>query len=202
MRCYVAAMTLLSAVVMLFFVMDPLGNIPLYLSALRDVDPARRKLVVARELLIALVILLSFLFIGTSLLAALHVSQAALTAAGGIVLLMIAIRMVFPSETKSLREEVEAEPFVFPLAVPYVAGPSVMATEMLLMSREPHRWLTWVTAIVLAWMATAVILLAAGNLRRLVGDRALTAMERLMGMLLVTVAVEMLMMGIRQYLET
>ena len=136
MGCYVAAMTLLSAVVMLFFVMDPLGNIPLYLSALRDVDPARRKLVVARELLIALVILLSFLFIGTTLLSALHVSQAALTAAGGIVLLMIAIRMVFPSETKSLREEVQAEPFVFPLAVPYVAGPSVMATEMLLMSRE------------------------------------------------------------------
>ena len=116
-------------------------------------------------------------------------------------LLLIAIRMIFPTTTMNLREDVQAEPFIFPLAVPYVAGPSVMATELLMMSREPQRWPVWVTAVFVAWLASAIILLLAGNLQKLLGDRALTAMERLMGMLLVTVAVDMLMEGIAEYLQ-
>jgi multiple antibiotic resistance protein len=193
-------MTLISAAVLLFFVMDPLGNVPLFLATLRAVDPARRKAIVRRELGIALIVLLIFLFIGPFLLSYLHVSRAALTASGGIVLLLIAVRMIFPTDTRSMREEVTSEPFIFPLAVPYVAGPSVMATELLLMSQEPGRWLVWVVAVVLAWAASAVILYCSGMLQRLLGDRALTAMERLMGMLLVMVAVEMLMRGVAEYL--
>lgn len=192
-------MSLLSAAILLFFVMDPLGNVPLYLSALRDVPAERRTRVVLRELLIALGVLLGFLFAGSAILDALGISQAALTTAGGIVLLLIAVRMIFPSQTMTLTEHVHAEPFIFPLAVPYVAGPSAMATALLLMSTEPERWATWVAAVVLAWTATALILLAAGSLQRLMGERALTAMERLMGMLLVTVAVEMVMSGIRDF---
>jgi multiple antibiotic resistance protein len=165
------------------------------------VEPARRRPIVRRELVIALAILLAFLFLGPSLLAGLHVSQAALTAAGGIVLLLIAIRMIFPTSEETLRERVETEPFIFPLAVPYVAGPSVMATELLLMSREPERWPVWVAAVFLAWIPAAIILSLAGSLQRLLGDRALTAMERLMGMLLVMIAVQMLMQGIAEYLK-
>lgn len=194
-------MTLISAAVLLFFVMDPLGNIPMFVAALKNVEPARRTRVIARELIFALIILLLFLFLGSALLGALHVSEAALRAAGGIVLLLIAIRMIFPTETLTLREQSAAEPFVFPLAVPYVAGPSVMATELLLMSTEPDRWPTWVVAVILAWIATAVILLLSSQLQRILGDRALTALERLMGMLLVTIAVEMLMQGMAQYLR-
>jgi multiple antibiotic resistance protein len=194
-------MTLVSAAVLLFFVMDPLGNVPLFLATLRAVDPARRSAIVRRELAIALAILLVFLFVGPSLLASLHVSRAALTASGGIVLLLIAVRMIFPTETRSMREEVTSEPFIFPLAVPYVAGPSVMATELLLMSQEPGRWPVWIAAVVLAWSASAVILYFSGGLQRLLGDRALTAMERLMGMLLVMVAVEMLLQGVAEYLH-
>lgn len=194
-------MTLLSAIVLLFFVMDPLGNVPLFLASLKDVAPARRRHVIVRELLIALVVLLAFLFIGQFILNALGVSQAALTGAGGIVLMLIAIRMIFPTSTQNLREEIQAEPFIFPLAVPYIAGPSVMATELLMMSREPERWPVWVTAVVIAWLASSVILFLAGNLQKLLGDRALTAMERLMGMLLITVAVDMLMEGVAEYLQ-
>jgi len=192
-------MTLISAIVLLFFVMDPLGNIPLFLASLKHVEPSRRRKIVARELLIALAALLSFLFLGRYLLDALGVSQAALTAAGGIVLLLIAIRMIFPTETANLKEQVEHEPFIFPLAIPYVAGPSVLATELLMMSREPERWPVWVAAVVIAWLASSVILYLAGDLQKIIGDRALTAMERLMGMLLVTVAVDMLMEGSAQY---
>ena len=193
-------MTLLSAAVLLFFVMDPLGNVPLFLSALRHVDPARYRPVILRELSIALLILVVFLFVGSNLLDLLQVSPAALTAGGGIVLLLIALRMIFPSHERSLREEVDGEPFVVPLAVPYTAGPSTLAMELLLMSQEPARWPVWLGAVVLAWLASAVILYFAGNLRRVLGERGLTAMERLMGMLLVLVAVEMLIRGIADYL--
>jgi multiple antibiotic resistance protein len=194
-------MSLLSASVLLFFVMDPLGNVPLFLSALRHVDPSRYRLVIVRELLIALVILVVFLFVGRYFLELLHVSPAALTAGGGVILLLIALRMIFPSHERSMREEVEGEPLVVPLAVPYTAGPSMLATELLFMSREPDRWPVWLGAVGLAWLASAVILYFSANLRQLLGDRGLTALERLMGMLLVIVAVEMLMGGIAEYLN-
>jgi multiple antibiotic resistance protein len=181
--------------------MDPLGNVPLFLAALRHVDPARHRRIILRELLIALVILLGFLFIGRYLLAALHVSSAALTTGGGVVLLLIALRMIFPPDERSTREGTKEEPFIVPLAVPYTAGPSVLATELLFMSSEPHRWPVWLAALCLAWLASALILYFCGGLRRILGDRGLTALERLMGMLLVLVAVEMLMQGLRQYLR-
>ncbi|HEX6973918.1 MAG TPA: MarC family protein [Vicinamibacterales bacterium] len=194
-------MTLVSASVLLFFVMDPLGNVPMFLAALRHVEQARVRRVIVRELVIALAIMIGFLFIGRFLLDMLHISRAALTAGGGVVLLLIALRMVFPSPESPLREEVIGEPFVVPLAIPYTAGPSMLATELLLMTREPERWPVWLGAVCLAWCASAVILFFATNLRLLLGDRGLTAMERLMGMLLVTVGVEMLLQGLSDYLK-
>jgi multiple antibiotic resistance protein len=194
------AVTLLSASVLLFFVMDPLGNVPMFLSALRHVEHSRVRRVIVRELVIALAIMIGFLFVGRFILGMLHVSRAALTAGGGFVLLLIALRMVFPSSEASLREEVESEPLVVPLAIPYTAGPSMLATELLLMTREPERWPVWLGAVCIAWLCSAVILFFATNLKQLLGSRGLTAMERLMGMLLVTVGVEMLMQGVAEYL--
>lgn len=193
-------MTVMSAAVLLFFVMDPLGNVPLFLTALRRVAPERHRRVILRELAIALVVLVGFLFLGKGLLALLKVSAEALTAAGGVILLLIALRMIFPSSDHSLREDVHDEPFIVPLAVPYTAGPSALATVLLLTSREPARWPEWLLALVLAWLASSVVLYFAGGLSRLLGERGLVAMERLMGMLLVTVAMEMLLGGLRQYL--
>jgi MarC family membrane protein len=195
-------MTLVSASVLLFFVMDPLGNVPMFLAALRHVDHARVRRVIVRELVIALAIMVVFLFLGRFLLGMLHISRAALTAGGGVVLLLIALRMVFPNPESPLREEVTEEPLVVPLAIPYTAGPSMLATELLLMTREPERWPVWLGAVCLAWSASAVILFFATNLRHLLGDRGLTALERLMGMLLVTVGVEMLLQGVSEYLKT
>ena len=193
-------MSLLSAAVLLFFVMDPLGNVPLFLTALKDVDPARQRQVILRELLIALAILILFLFLGRYILGVLHVSRQALTIGGGVVLMLIALRMVFPTSEASLREQVHEEPFIVPLAIPYTAGPSAMATTLLFMSTEPGRWPVWLGAVCLAWLASAVILYFSGGLRRVLGERGLTAIERLMGMLLITVAIEMLLRGIAEYL--
>lgn len=189
-------MTLASAAVLMFFVMDPLGNIPLFLAALSKVDPARQKKVILRELGIALLVLIAFLFVGQTLMSLLHVSARALTTAGGVILMLIALRMIFPAADKPLEEQVFEEPFVVPLAVPYTAGPSALATELLLMNQDPGRWHVWLGAILAAWAASSVILYFATGLQRLLGKRGLVAVERLMGMLLVTVATQMLMEGV------
>jgi MarC family membrane protein len=190
-------MTIVSAALLLFLVMDPLGNIPFFLTGLKYVDPARQRRVIVRELLIALGALGIFLFAGRYLLQLLHVSEPALTLAGGVILLLIALRMIFPAGERPLHEDVEGEPFIVPLAIPYVAGPSALATEILLMSREPERWPEWLAALLLAWFATAVIILAGSALRRYLGQKGLIAMERLMGMVLITVAVQMMLNGVR-----
>jgi multiple antibiotic resistance protein len=189
--------TVISAAMLLFLVMDPLGNVPFFLTALRDVEPARQRLVVARELLIALGVMIAFLFVGRYVLLLLHISEPALTLAGGVILLLIALRMVFPSVERPLHEDVDGEPFVVPLAIPYVAGPSALATELLLMSREPGRWPDWLLALGLAWGAASVIIYFASGLRHLFGPKGLIAIERLMGMVLITVSIQMLLTGIR-----
>jgi multiple antibiotic resistance protein len=194
-------MTIISAALLLFMVMDPFGNIPFFLSAMKQVDSARQTRVVVRELFFALVALVLFLFLGQYFLGALNISEPALTASGGIILLLIAIKMIFPPQHGSRKEDLEGEPFIVPLAIPYVAGPSALSTVLLFMSREPQRWPEWLTALLLAWLATSAIILVASSLRRHLGKRGLLAMERLMGMVLVTIAVQMLMNGIHQFWE-
>jgi MarC family membrane protein len=186
-----------SAAVLLFLVLDPLGNIPFFVSALQGVAPERRMRVVLRELVIAYGVLVAFLFVGRPLLGLLHITGPALTIAGALVLFIIAVRMVFPSADRDLSEHVGGEPFIVPLAIPYVAGPSAMATVLLLVSREPERWPAWLGALTAAWLATAIILTLGGRLARLLGPKGLVAMERLMGLLLVAVAVQMLLEGLR-----
>jgi multiple antibiotic resistance protein len=192
-------MTTLSAALLLFLVMDPLGNIPLFMTTLKKVEARRQRFVVVRELFIALGVLIAFLFLGQYILRLLHLSETALTTAGGIILMIIAIRMIFPARDKSLHEDVEGEPFVVPLAIPYVAGPSAMATALLLMSREPERWLDWLLAVLLAWAASALIIYFSSYFARFLGEKGLIAIERLMGMLLITVAVQMLLTGIAEF---
>ncbi|MDI1242357.1 MAG: MarC family protein [bacterium] len=192
-------MTTLSAALLLFLVMDPLGNIPLFMTTLKKVEAKRQRFVVIRELLIALVVLVAFLFLGQYLLRLLHLSETALTTAGGIILMIIALKMIFPRADSSLQEEVEGEPFIVPLAIPYVAGPSAMATALLLMSREPGRWPEWLLAVFLAWFVSAIIIYFSSYFAKFLGEKGLVAIERLMGMLLITVAVQMLLNGIGQF---
>jgi multiple antibiotic resistance protein len=192
--------TVFSAAMLLFLVMDPFGNIPLFMSALQNVESERHTRVIVRELVIALAVLVIFLFAGNSLMRALRISEPALTAAGGTVLLLIAIRMVFPQVGGLTVDAPPGEPFVVPLAIPYVAGPSAMAVVLLIASREPGRWSEWLAALVVSWLVTGVILLLSGPLARLIRKRGLIAIERLMGMLLVAVAIQMLMTGIAHFM--
>jgi MarC family membrane protein len=190
-------MTVLSAAILLLLVMDPMGNVPFFIMALKHVEPARQRRVVVRELTIALGVMIFFLFAGKYLLAVMQISEPALTIAGGVILFLIAIRMVFPSPDRPLHEDVSGEPFIVPLAIPYVAGPSALATILLMMSREPNRWLEWLLALVAAWAVCGTVIVFGSQMRRFLGERGLIAAERLMGMVLVTISIQMLLNGLR-----
>jgi multiple antibiotic resistance protein len=193
--------TLYTAALTLFLVMDPLGAIPVFVSVLDRVPPKRRKLVILRETFVAFAILVGFLFGGRYVLAGLHIGDAALQIAGGVVLFLIAIGMVFPRQATAGHTNPE-EPLIVPLAVPLLAGPSSMAFVILLASQYPARMLHWLAALAIAWFAGSAILLFADVLRRFLGRRFLIAVERLMGMILITVSVQMLLSGIRDYAST
>ena len=194
-------MSIYTAAITLFLVLDPLGNIPIFLSVLNNVDPARRRKIIVREMVIALVILSLFLFFGQYLLSGMNISQPALSIGGGVILFLIALRMIFPTRHAPAKETNEGgeEPLIVPLAVPLVAGPSAMATLILFSTQFPDQLGDWMIALVAAWLASATVLVSADVLRRALGRRGLAALERLMGMILTTMATQMLLSGVEMF---
>ena len=194
-------MDIISAATLLFLVMDPLGNIPVFLSVLDKVAPERRTRVLVRELFLALFVLVAFLYAGQVMLGFLGLSEHSVRIAGGIILFLIALKMVFPvARSAHAEEEVQGEPLLVPLAIPMVAGPSAMAVIMLLATNEPDRMTDWLLALVAAWFISSIILVSATGLKRVLGRRGLIAIERLMGMLLIAISVQMLLEGISAYM--
>ncbi len=196
-------MDIIAAATLLFLTMDPLGNIPIFLSVLEKVAPERRTRVVLRELLLALIVLLLFLYFGSNILSAMHLSQQSIQVAGGIILFLIAIKMLFPvPRAAQIEEDIEGEPLLVPLAIPMVAGPSAIATLLIISNDQPDRMLDWTIAVFIAWAGTAIILLPAAWLKKVLGKRGLVATERLMGMLLVAIAVQMFLDGVSGFLKS
>ena len=194
-------MTIASAALLLFLILDPLGNIPVFLGLLRSLPPQRQRIVVMRELLIALGVLMVFLWGGRYALELMHLRQESVSIAGGIVLFLIGLRMIFPPPEGLMGDLPEGEPFIVPLAIPMVAGPSGMAAVMLMGSQEPDRMGAWSLALLIAWAATAMILFSATYLYKWLGLRVLIAIERLMGMVIVALSVQMFLDGIGVYLK-
>ena len=194
--------TLWATAITLFFIMDPLGNVPVFLVVLKPVAEQRRSRIILRELLIALVVMLLFLFAGPAMLRALGITPEAVAIAGGLVLLIIAIRMIFPLRGGSIMggDEDEGEPLLVPLAIPLIAGPSLLATLML---QAGHGSITKHTlpAMLIAWAVSALILLASPFLYRILGNHGLKAMERLMGMVLICISVQMLLNAFAHFLR-
>ena len=188
--------------VTLFLVMDPLGNMPIFNSVLSKLDRRRRTLVVARELFIALFILLGFLLVGNAILGFLGLTQPSLNIAGGILLFIISLRMVFPNVAKGENDFRTDDPFIVPLAVPLVAGPSAIAILLLLSSSRPDQLAEWSIALFLAWLGSTILLVASPFLLSILGTRGSRALERLMGMILVLIAIQMLLNGIRDFIKS
>lgn len=192
---------LVSATVLLVLVTDPFGNVPLAVAAMRGVPRERRLAVIVRECLIAYALLLAFLFGGKAFLALMHLSEASLSIAGGVILFLIALRMVFSHPDGVFGDASAAEPFIVPLAVPAIAGPSALATVMLMASRSPGSLPTLVAAVSVAMAVTLIVLAAADRVQRVIGERGVVAMERLMGLVLTALAVEMLLSGIGTFVN-
>jgi multiple antibiotic resistance protein len=188
-----------SAAITLILIMDPLGNLPVFMSVLKSIEPKRRKIVLARELLFSLIIMFTFLFSGQAVLDFLNVRQESVSIAGGIILFLIGLKMIFPQPGGIAGLPSGQEPFIVPLAIPMIAGPSVLAALILLANQDNSRMLDWSMALGGAWLFSATILMLSGTIHRILGERGLTAIERLMGMILIMISIQMLLDGIGNY---
>ncbi len=198
-------MDLVSATILLILVMDPFGNMPLVISVLKNVEPDARTRVVLRECAIAYAVLLAFMFGGDRFMHLLRLSDNALAIAGGLILFLIALRMVFPHAEGIFGEsgpgaDERGGTFIVPLAIPAIAGPSALATVLLLVSREPQRVLDWVAALSLAMLVSTLVMVSAQRISAWIGRRGVIAIERLMGLVLTAIAVEMLLKGVERFI--
>ncbi|MDT7523610.1 MarC family protein [Rhodoferax sp. TBRC 17198] len=192
--------TFASATILLILITDPIGNIPIFANALKHVAPERRHKVILREILIAFALLLTFMFVGESFLRVMNLSELSLQIGGGVILFLIALRMVFPPPSTA-ESEIKTEPLIVPLAIPAVAGPSALATVLLLVSQQPDRRMEWIGALCVTMLVSAVVLVSAERIQRIIGDRLVVAAERLMGLVLVSVAIEMMLRGIKTFVQ-
>lgn len=195
------SISIISTAILLLFILDPFGNIPLLLAILKDIDKTKHRRIILREMLIGLVILIVFLFAGQSFLGLFHLETNSVSIAGGLIFLIISLNMIFPKPGKQLFSSDE-EPFVVPIAMPMVAGPSALATLLVMSKNHNDEILSIFAALMLAWAITAIVLLSSPMLYRVLRKRGLKAMERLMGMLLLIMAVQMLLNGIKSYVNT
>jgi len=192
-------MDIYTATITLILVMDPLGNIPVFISVLNPVEAKRRWKIILRESVFAFILLTLFLFFGQNILHDLGISEPALGIAGGIILFLIALKMIFPN-TASQQERYTGEPFIVPLAIPLVAGPSAMATILLFATQHPDKTTSLFIALCIAALVVTLILLLSNPLRNILGKKGLVAIERLMGMILTTISVQMFLTGITSFL--
>ena len=190
--------------ILLLLVTDPFGNVPLFVSTLRQVAPERRHRVVLRECLIAFGLLLVFMIVGRPFLDALQLSEVALRIGGGVILFLIALRMVFPQPGGVFGQTHAGatEPLIVPLAIPALAGPSALVTVLLFSSQAKMSIWLYVAVISLVAVVWLAVLLAAERLQRVLGDAVMTAFERLMGLILTAIAIEMLLAGVRAYVAS
>jgi MarC family membrane protein len=191
--------TFVSALILLLLVLDPLGSLPVFIPIMRGVPRERRPRVALREVAIAFGVLAAFMFAGEHFLGLMRLSERSLEVAGGVILLIIAIRMIFGSEGGVYGVPEGREPLIFPLAVPLLAGPSAMATVLLLASRQPERMWHWVGALAVAMAVSGLVLVMADRIRRWIGDSMVAAIEKLMGLVLTAIAVEMILAGLKRY---
>lgn len=190
-----------STLILLVLILDPFGNIPLFVNTLKSVSHERHWRIIVREHIIAFFILIVFMLIGEKFLKAIGLSQSSLQIAGGVILFLISIKMIFPNNANDSHEMPNLEPLIVPLAIPLIAGPSALATVMLLVSHDTTKMIVSMTALTVAVSISATVLLLANKFKQFLGQRIIYAMEKLMGLVLVAVSVEMLVQGIKNVMQ-
>ncbi|WP_395479720.1 YhgN family NAAT transporter [Candidatus Curculioniphilus buchneri] len=194
-----------STTILFFLLMDSIGNLPIFISILKHLEQKYRKIIIIREMLIALFIMLIFLLIGDHILSFLNIRMETVSISGGIILFLIAIKMLFPPKEANSYEKIlssSEEPFLVPLAIPLVAGPSILGTLMLLAHQYPQQINQLAWALIIAWSLSVIVLMLSNVVLRLLGNKGLSALERLIGLLLIMLSIQMLLDGIKVYLNT
>lgn len=194
-------MSIYSAMITLFLILDPFGNIPFFASVLKDLEPRKRLAAIVREMVIALAVLIVFLFFGKYILKGLDISDPALTITGGIILFIIAIKMIFPEEFHDVNKKAAPtkDPLIVPLAVPSVAGPTTISMLILFSNQYPQKIFSWLIALLTAWSLTLVILVSSNIVIRILGKAVIDGIAKLMGIILTTMAVQMFITGVKAY---
>ncbi|MFN3603661.1 MAG: MarC family protein [Leptonema sp. (in: bacteria)] len=196
----------LSTTLLLFFVMDPIGNIPIFIVVLEKIPPQKRRWIVIREVVFSMLILIGFLFLGNTILKYLNISQSSLKISGSILLFIISLRMIFPPYMDSTSKHYifgelpEGDPFLFPLAIPSLAGPSAITTVIVISNQNPIMMHIWLFSILVSCALALVILLSSNWIFKFAGKKGVFALEKLMGMALIAISVEMFLKGIKEYL--
>lgn len=183
-----------------FLMIDAIGNIPLFASLLKAFDPKKQQRIILREMLIALVVIILFEFLGDVILNFINIKTPTIIIAGGVILFLIALKMIFPPQTESIADNMDKEPFIVPLAIPLVAGPAILAAVMLYAGQAESHF-SIISAIFIAWALSTLILLSASYLTKLIGKRGISALERLMGLVLILIAIQMLLEGVQLFLK-
>ena len=194
-------MSLFSATILLLLILNPLGNLPVFMSTLKQIDPKRHTFIIIRETIIAFIILILFMLFGQYFLRGVQISAQALGVSGGIIMFLIAIRLIFPEEKHKNEKQHSGEPFIVPLAIPITAGPGALTTVMLLATEYSDKKALWAIAIIIATFAYGLIVLGGRYLSKYLGERGLVAVERLSGMMLTAMAVQMLLTGLDAYFK-
>lgn len=184
----------------MFFLMDAIGNVPIFIALLKNLPPRRQRIIIIRELLIALATIILFYFIGQIFLNALGISNQSLRISGGIILFLIAIKMIFPAKESVEPVALQSDPLIVPLAIPLIAGPAILAAVMIYSGQELPALYT-LSAITIAWFFSTLILVSAPFLQRILGEKGLVALERLMGLILTLIAVQMFLDGISGFVD-
>jgi len=194
-------MSVLSISLVLFLIMDPIGNVSSFLTMVRGIEPKRQTFIVIREMLIALLFMVLFNYLGEYIFEWLQVSETTVRISSGVILFIVAVQILFP-QLKGIRDNIpEEEPFIIPLAIPLIAGPALLATIMLYAHMEENLH-TMLLAILVAWFASVIVLLSSRYLYRILGVNGLMACEKLMGMVLVLLAIQRFLDGVAQFVVT
>lgn len=195
--------SIISAAILIFFILDPFGNVPLLLSILKNIDKSQHSKIIVREMFIGLFILVIFLFFGEEFLSIFHLETHSITIAGAIIFFVISLKMIFPDPNSDLFSTKKGDdPLVVPIAIPMIAGPAALATILVLGKTNQEHIGSLFISLLLAWFCTFLVLLFSPNLYKILKTKGLTALERLMGMLLLIMSVQMFVDGIRSLLPT
>lgn len=193
-----AEFSIISTAILLMFVLDPFGNVPVVLAILKNVDVKKKKEIIIRESFFGLGILLIFLFFGESFLSIFHLETAAVTIAGGVIFFVIALKMIFPGEKGNTALFGSGDPFIVPIAIPMIAGPSALATLLIMTKSYSKYFWSLFASLLLAWFAASIVLYISPFLYKILREKGLGALEKLMGMLLLMLSVQMFVDGIRE----